>query len=176
MICNTIKARKEILQAVQDISAIYPEGEPFFDALDNFLINTASPTVYKALFELTENRPLVLSGGFGKRVAAGIDSGEFEKRTYILFKGGLRKGNSPEILKTSFTGGLGVVEDEYTFIDDTIYGGNTYYKIKDFLADRGITIKNCVAVYDGCPKVREDVSSIFRYYDHFKNVTPNFAF
>jgi hypothetical protein len=171
---NLSTAQKELLSAVNDITAIYPEGESFFDALDNFIINMASPAIYAELFSMTENKPLILSGGFGKRVAAGIDSGEFPNVPYILFKGGLRKGNEPEIIGIKCP--IGVDAKNCVFIDDTIYGGNTYYKIKEFLLKRGVNILKCVAIYDGCPVEREDVSSIFRYYNYFKNVKPNFEF
>lgn len=171
---NKLYAQKEIMDAVNDISAIYPEGEPFFDELDNFLINVASPKIYSALFELTGNKPLILTGGFGKRIAAGIDSGEFPNNPYILFKGGLRKGNEPEVIKFS----IDTLEDraKYVMIDDTIYAGTTYRKIKDFLKEHDITVNSCIAMYDGCPIKKDDVQSLFRYYDFFKDVKPNFQF
>jgi len=167
-------AESEIIRAVNDITAIYPEGEPFFDAMDDFLINMASRSVYNALFEMAATLPLILTGGFGKRIARGIDSGEFPNRPYILFKGGLRKGNNPEVIKFS----IDEIKDDtkFVFVDDTIYGGNTYFKIKEFLKIADIKVMCCVVVYDGCPHMRQGIFSIFRYYDHFKNVKPNFEF
>lgn len=170
----TTNAQRELLRAVEDITAIYPEGESFFDALDEFIINMASPEIYSALFDMTGLKPLILTGGFGKRIAHGIDNGEFPSRQYILFKGGLRKGNQPEIIKFSID--EFPKDNKFAFIDDTIYAGGTFNKIKDFLKENDIMIDICTVVYDGCPIDRNHVQSIFRYYDYFTNVKPNFEF
>jgi len=167
-------AQRELLRAVEDITAIYPEGESFFDALDEFIINVASPEIYSALFDMTGNKPLILTGGFGKRIAHGIDTGEFPSRPYLLFKGGLRKGNQPEIIKFSID--EFPQDNVFAFIDDTIYAGGTYNKIQDFLKEHDVIINQCTVVYDGCPLSRNHVKSIFRYYDFFTNVKPNFEF
>lgn len=158
-------AQKEIMDAVNDISAICPEGEPFFDKLDDFLINVASQKIYSALFEMIGDKPLILTGGFGKRIAKGIDSGEFPNIPYILFNGGIRKGNKPQVIKSN----IDTLEDcaKYVMIDDTIYAGTTYRAIKEFLAENGFTVNKCIAMYDGCPVKKDDVESLFRYYDYF---------
>jgi len=166
------QAKEEILTAVTEISKTYPGGEAFFDHMDNYLINQASPLVYKTLFTIVGNRTLVLSGGFGKRIADGIDSGEFPKRPYHLFKGGIRSGASPQLIRSRAN-----FNSEAIFMDDTIYGGATYFKIKDFinaLAGKDY-LTSCLAVYDGAPIKRDEVESIFRYYD-YNQVRSNFNF
>ena len=162
-------AQKEILKKVKAILKVHPSGEKFFDALDGQLINEASPAVYRALFKMVPKGSfLVLSGGFGKRVANGIDDGSFPKFSYILYEGGIRSGKNPTVIRTS-----GNLTGNGVFLDDSIYGGATYYKIKEHMKGN---ISFCAVVYDGCPVLREDVKSIFRYYDHFKSSTPNYSF
>ena len=114
---------------------------------------------------------VVLSGGFGRMVAGKIDAGEISYKPYILFKGGIRSGNAPEIIrKTTLHGNRSL------FIDDSIYGGGTYYAIRDFLRkNMKIEMTGCLAVYDGCPIKKDYVKSLFRYYDHYK-ATPNYQF
>ena len=166
------QAKEEIISALNEIIKNHPGGEAFFDHMDDYLINQASPLVYKTIFTIIGNRTLVLSGGFGKRIADGIDSGEFPKRPYHLFKGGIRSGVSPVLIRSRAN-----FEGESVFVDDTIYGGATYFKIKDFinaLAGKNY-LTNCFAVYDGSPVKREEVESIFRYYDYHQ-VKSNFVF
>lgn len=163
---------KEILQKVKRISKTHKGGEEFFDKLDGELVNEASNEMIAHLLEMVPNKYVtVLSGGFGVMVASKIDSGELTHCPYILLKGGIRSGKSPEIIrKTSYHGKRAI------FLDDSIYGGATYQTIKQFLAtELDIKIEKCCVVYDGSPVKKKDIVSIFRYYDHFSS-TPNFSF
>lgn len=146
---------------------IHPSGERFFDTLDGEIIGKASLAMYNALFEFVPyGGTVVLSGGFGKKVADGIDSGKFPQFSYILFQGGIRSGNKPIILREKDPT-VGMV-----FLDDSIYGGATYEAIKKHLDGM---LSSCAVIYDGCPVVKPEIKSLFRYYDHFES-TPNFKF
>ena len=163
---------QQILLKVRKVSKIHPGGEKFFDALDREIIENASDEVIESLLSHVPNKHfIVISGGFGKKMAEKIDSGEISFIPYILFKGGIRSGGSPEIIrKTSFFGKRAI------FLDDSIYGGATYLTIKQFLAkEMKITVKKCAVIYDGCPVKKDDIVSLFRYYDHYKT-TSNFKF
>jgi hypothetical protein len=166
-------AEKEILEKVHEISKTHPGGEEFFDKLDGEIIGNASPTVLAALFELVpSNHSLVLSGGFGKRVAQGIDSGELPRISYVLFKGGIRSGGKPEVIRGRRMPGK--FSKDAIFLDDSIYGGATYEALKE--ATKGlVSLRKCAVIYDGCPVKKTEITSVFRYYDHFK-ATPNFKF
>lgn len=164
---------QQILRKVRKVSKIHPGGEKFFDALDQEIIDNASDEVIEALLSHVPNKYfVVLSGGFGKKMAEKIDSGKISYTPYILFKGGIRSGGSPEIIrKTSLYGKRAI------FLDDSIYGGATYLTIKKFLTkEMKITIEKCAVIYDGCPIKKDDVVSLFRYYDHYKTTTSNFNF
>ncbi len=165
---------REILQKVKAVLAEHPEGEKFFDKLDGEIIRDASPKIIRALFDLVpENYFLVLSGEFGKKVADGINRGDFPDIPYHLFNGGIRKGNKPDLIRSSnnwpidFHRGI--------FLDDSIYGGATYYALVDYFKDKYQTLERAAIIYDGCPIKKPYIASLFRYYDHFDS-TPNYKF
>lgn len=180
------KAKAEILQRVEEISKLHPSGEKFFDALDESLNDSSSLDIFKALVSMIpDNVGIVLSGGFGKQFVALMEDEKLEKREFILFKGGIRKGGGPEILKESVDF---FHKDEAIFLDDSIYGGKTFEILQYFmetysigkycsLGKKGFAIKftECFVIYDGCPIKKTNVHSIFRYYDFFQ-ATPNFKF
>lgn len=165
------KIEKFILDAVHDIVKKHPGGEPFFDALDDFLANKMPMDAYDKIVRMAGTEAtLVMSGGFGVKMMELIDSGQLSCDSYMLFKGGLRKSNNPEMLRQS-----SIISNNVVFLDDTIYGGATYYKIKEYLRSTGVNMMRCIVFYDGCPVKKEYVDSMFRYYNHF-NANPNFKF
>jgi hypothetical protein len=138
---------QQILKKVHKVSKIHKGGEKFFDALDQEIIENASNEVIGALMSHVPNKYfIVLSGGFGKKMAEKIDSKEIPYTPYILLKGGIRSGGSPEIIrKTNFHGKRAI------FLDDSIYGGATYITIKKFLLkEMNINVEKCAVIYDGC--------------------------
>lgn len=167
------KAKSEILEKVHQIQKIHPGGEAFFDALDKEIIETASDEMMLALFSLVpKNHFLVLSGGFGRTLAEKIDNGTLPRLPYHLYNGGIRSGKKPEIIRKSESGKL---LTDAIFLDDSIYGGATYYALKEVYSHSTQRLKSCAVIYDGCPVVKSDIKSVFRYYDHF-SATPNYKF
>jgi hypothetical protein len=167
------KATAEILKLVKEIEKTNPSGEQFFDALDEQLKDVKKRwLITAALRKITKGHTLILSGGFGSKIAYGIDEGYLPDFPYVLFKGGVRKQGGVEILKIS-----GEITKKSTFFDDSIYGGATFFIIRDWLKDgSGLpTPQKCFVIYDGCPENRPAIRSLFRYYDFFQ-VTPNFQF
>jgi hypothetical protein len=167
------KATEEILRLTNEIVKSHPSGEKFFDSLDEQLSDTRNRWLITAgLSLIPKNHTLILSGGFGKTVAELIDSGWLGNRKYVLFRGGIRKGSTPIILRHTKD-----FNKNSTFFDDSIYGGATFYAIKNFI-EKNTSIpspKKCISIYDGCPQRRKEVKSLFRYYDFF-SATPNFQF
>ena len=167
------KAKNEILKVVTNITKTVPGGEKFFDILDEFLCSIdAEWIITAALRSVPRSHTLILSGGMGKRIADGIDSGIFPNRSYVLFKGSVRKTGHVEMIRFS-----GEIQSKSTFFDDSIYGGVTFFKIKEWIETDGRfpAPEFVYAIYDGCPDKRDFVKSMFRYYDFFQ-ATPNFQF
>ena len=168
-----IKAQQEILEKVKEIKKTVSGGVAFFDALDREIIETVSIETILSLFSLVPREHfLVLSGGFGKNVASKIESGELPQLPYYLFNGGIRSGKKPEMIGRKHV--LGKNYSRGILLDDSIYGGATYEALKGIFT--GIQkLGKCAVIYDGCPIRKDDIQSIFRYYDHFQ-ATPNFKF
>ena len=166
-------AQSEILDKVHEIKKTISGGEAFFDALDREIIETASKSMIDALFGLApKNHFLVLSGGFGKKIASGIEAGTLPQIPYYLYNGGIRSGKTPEMIGRKHFIGKNYMEG--IFLDDSIYGGATYEALKNCF--RGIQkLRKCAVIYDGCPIKKAEISAVFRYYDHFK-ATPNYKF
>lgn len=161
------EAASILFEATRHISELHEGGEKYFDAMDEFL-KTAPEIIYEVAFEnFKSDETLVLSGGFGIVIADRIDNGTLPYKPYVLFKGGLRGDNVPEVIRIS-----GIRTGKGVFFDDTIYGGKTYFKIKKSLTH--FNLERCFAIYDGSPFKRENIDSIFRYYDNFE-ATPNFT-
>lgn len=164
-----IMARNELVRVVNDLLGKKMSGEKFFDALDESIKN--SELIIESLIEkVPEHIGLVISGGFGKVVSDLIERGSMPKRPYILYAGGIRSGGSPDVLSNKLSGCTDLI-----FVDDTIYGGKTYRVIKEHLKKSNIEVRSVLVVYDGCPEKRENIESLFRYYDHFESI-PNYKF
>jgi hypothetical protein len=170
---TTQTAQSEILEKVNEIKKTIPGGPAFFDALDKEIIETASPAMITELFGMVpRNHFLVLSGGFGKKIASGIEAGTLPQLPYYLYNGGIRSGKTPEMIGRKHF--IGKNYHEGVFLDDSIYGGATYEALKKCFS--GIQkLKKCAVIYDGCPIKKTDISAVFRYYDHFKAI-PNYKF
>lgn len=158
---------EEIRQLVLYIKKEYPGGEKFFDTFDEKLRINPKSDIYTVLFQhIKENNLLILTGGFGKFMSKNIDNGIFPFRQYILFKGGLRGNNLPEVIKFNFDESSITLEP--LFVDDTIFYGTTFQKIQDHLIKSDIYLSSVLAIYDGWQTKRPYVKSLFRYYDYFK--------
>ena len=175
---NTVELA--ILAQVKKVLETHPGGVEFFDKLDGEIVGNASLEIIQALFEkIPPKHFIVLSGGFGKKIASQIDNGELPRYPYVLFKGGIRSGGNVEMIKSySMPGWSKKTNGEWEgiFLDDSIYGGATYYMIQTWMdnwPDGKLT--KCAVIYDGCPRKKSYVASLFRYYDHF-DATPNHKF
>jgi hypothetical protein len=167
-------ARVQITQKVKEISLVTPGGEKFFDALDKEIIESSSDEMILALFSLVPSGyRLVLSGGFGRKISESIDSGRLPRISYELFEGGIRKGGEVKPIRSRVCGERTC--SSRIFLDDSIYGGKTFYMIQHFYESQQIPLRLCAVIYDGCPVEKPYVKSLYRYYD-FHNVKPNFKF
>lgn len=165
-------AVSQIKRAVDQILIDYPEGEEFFDVLDEFIRKKAGNQLFKYSLKQIGEVIIVLSGGFGYVVADKIDKGILPKVSYILFEGGIRKNGNVKVSRFSIHKEM----NRAVFFDDTIYGGRTFRLIQKWISENtDIEIEKAFIIYDGRPDKLDDVDSVFRYYDFF-NAKPNFIF
>ena len=143
-------------------------GVEFFDKLDD-LIKDEKEMILSLVKMVPENYGITISGGFGNKLKQIIDSGEISI-PYILYKGGIRSGSKPEIIKNNLENC-----NKTIFLDDTIYGGKTYFDIKEHVKKIGVDIESVFVIYDGSPVKRDFIKSFYRYYDHYKSKS-NFNF
>lgn len=170
----TVKeARDEIARKAEEVSKTHPGGESFFDALDKKIIETCSDDIIRVLFGFVpEGAHIVLSGGFGKRVADGIDREIFPGIPYHLYEGGIRNGADAKLLRVKSSRKEPSMR---IFLDDSIYGGLTFRILQKQYKVMSAPLEFCAVIYDGCPVSNPRVKSIYRYYD-FHNPKPNFKF
>lgn len=154
----------------------YIDGTPFFDALDHslgtpiyFEYGLARARAYLA----SQSRPgekwnLVVSGHFGRAFAAWFALPSQRERfadipEMLVLPGSLRHVSSLP---------LGHLHDRiagrrFVFFDDTMYKARTRDLIAREVAAQGGGVEWSFILYDGSAAVRERVSSVYRYFDHY---------
>ena len=171
-------AQEQILERVNTITQTTPSGPAFFDAMDKEIIEKATPEIMNELFKMVpKDYIVVLSGGFGKKIADGIDNQQYPFFTYTLYKGGIRSGGGCELVRCNFVARNrtdGHTPEKAIFLDDSVYGGKTFYILKQYLVKCGIEMNTAAVIYDGYPQERPEIFSVFRYYDFFE-AKPNFS-
>lgn len=187
------RAQLQILEIVKSVSKIAKDGVKFFDLLDERIKESPSYYMLMELFSLVpQDYVLILSGGFGKMIANMIDGHKYSSlnKPYLLYEGGIRSGASVKFIRGTdkYMSSLNFLSDDIDqskikkcfFLDDSIYGGKTFYVLRDYLKSIGITMDEAGIIYDGCPIKKlpgehgESIYSVFRYYD-FYDATPNFS-
>ena len=154
--------KKKILQIVEKVLLTHERGEEFFSEMDRILAFELNVELFSELRKMVpKGYGIVLSGKFGKQFAQAINEHKLEFCPYLLVEGGIRSGASVKLI-----GAYGNLQKNYVFIDDSIFSGTTYNVIKHWIETYyGSTVVKCVVAYDGWPEKRNDVESIFRWYD-----------
>lgn len=157
-------------EKIAEILRQHPEGELFFDALDAMvrgdmnILRTFLNFVYSEL-DYTKEYSLILSGQFGNAVMSIYGVKLFEDFSdVILVEGGLRSGKTPTIFRQNFT------KTKFILLDDSFYSGTTKDAIERSLkmVDSKAEIVKTFVIYDGSKIKKNNLYSMFRYYDHYK--------
>ena len=157
-------------EKIAEILRQHPEGEPFFDALDAIvrgdmdILHTFLDFVYSELGD-TKEYSLILSGQFGNAIMGICGVKLFEDfSSVILVEGGLRSGKTPTIFRQTF------VNTKFVLFDDSFYSGTTKDAIEHALKmiDSQARIVKTFVIYDGSKIKKNNLYSMFRYYDHYK--------
>ena len=158
-------------EKIAEILRQHPEGEPFFDALDAMvrgdmnILHTFLNFVYSEL-EHTREYSLILSGQFGNAIMSIYGVKLFDDFSdVILVEGGLRSGKTPTIFRQTF------INTKFIMLDDSFYSGTTKDVIEHALKmiDSQAKIVKTFVIYDGSKIKKNNLYSMFRYYDHYKS-------
>ena len=143
----------------------YEGGEKFFDALDyqirnndellDLLINIINDIKYDYI---------VVSGHFGSVFKTYCkNTNKWDYTSIIKVSGGLRKEKEVE----DFYKHYDIKNKKIIFLDDTHFSGTTKNKIVDCLKCNNSNYIGTYVIYDGSKIKSDDVTSMYRYYDHF---------
>lgn len=158
-------------EKIAEILRQHPEGEPFFDALDAMvrgdmdILHTFLNFVYSEIGD-TGEYSLILSGQFGNALMGIYGTKLFKDfSSVILVEGGLRSGKTPTIFRQTF------VNTKFIMLDDSFYSGTTKDAIERALKmmDSQAKIVKTFVIYDGSKVKKNNIFSMFRYYDHYKS-------
>ena len=158
-------------EKIAEILRQHPEGEPFFDALDAMvrgdmdILHTFLNFVYSEL-DYTKEYSLILSGQFGNAIMSIYGVKLFDDFSdVILVEGGLRSGKTPTIFRQTF------INTKFIMLDDSFYSGTTKDAIERSLkmVDSQAKIVKTFVIYDGSKVKKNNIFSMFRYYDHYKS-------
>lgn len=156
---------------IAEILKQHEGGEEFFDALDAMvrgdmdILHTFLNFVYSEIGD-TKEYSLILSGQFGNALMGIYGAKLFEDFSdVILVEGGLRSGKTPTIFRQNFT------ETKFILLDDSFYSGTTRDSIERALKmiDSQARIVKTFVIYDGSKVKKNNIFSMFRYYDHYKS-------
>lgn len=156
---------------IAEILKQHEGGEEFFDALDAMvrgdmdILHTFLDFVYSELGD-TKEYSLILSGQFGNALMSIYGTNLFKDFSdVILVEGGLRSGKTPTIFRQNFT------ETKFILLDDSFYSGTTKDAIERALkmVDSQARIVKTFVIYDGSKVKKNNIFSMFRYYDHYKS-------
>lgn len=156
---------------IAEILKQHEGGEEFFDALDAMvrgdmdILHTFLNFVYSEIGD-TGEYSLILSGQFGNALMSIYGAKLFEDfSSVILVEGGLRSGKTPTIFRQTF------VNTKFIMLDDSFYSGTTKDAIERALKmiDSQAKIVKTFVIYDGSKVKKNNIFSMFRYYDHYKS-------
>lgn len=154
---------QELREIVETCSRLHEGGENYFDELDSLVKNdselVSSFINYAVSEERTDN--VIISGEIGTLARKYQDLGIISKHINILtVNGGIRKNGEIHYLSPEKVKGKA-----FLFVDDSFYSGSTAGKVKVAVEDLGGTIVRNYVFYDGNPEKRNDVRSLYRYYE-----------
>ena len=135
-------------------------GEAYFTELDAEIKadeNLLRTFLHQIIIKTKVNN-FVMSGEIGRYYAALFSP---EDINLFLLPGGLRNGKEiPYNIGRIYEG------MEFVFVDDSYYSGKTLNAVKKYMESTGAKIIANYVFYDGSRENKDNVRSIYRYYDH----------
>ena len=147
----------------------YSGGESYFTELDRLIKNDSELLIDFIETTIKESgiKNVVISGEIG-RIYYQLKQNRRLKQDIMLciLPGGLRfehqEDFSPEYCEIEAEG------KDFIFIDDSYYSGKTVRVVQKWMKDHGGKVVKSYVFYDGSYEKRDDVVSLYRYWDHHK--------
>lgn len=149
-----------MMEKVEKCLKTHVGGESYFTELD------AEIKADKDLMKIylhhivieTKTTNFVMSGEIGKCYADLFSTGDIN---LFILPGGLRHGKElPHDVERIYEG------VEFVFVDDSYYSGKTLNTVKKYIESTGAKIIANYVFYDGSRENKDNVKSIYRYYDY----------
>lgn len=149
-----------VFDAVNICLEKYIGGEIFFDELDKMV---------KFDKNILENFIKIVQEKYPHEKYSYIASGQFGPCLHnykfpvdIIVEGGIRKGKNILDISSFVLAGK-----NYIFLDDSYFSGKTAEVIKESIEKNSGIFIGCYVIYDGSQHPIHNVSSIYRYYNHY---------
>lgn len=168
-----MKTKEEFVEKINELLDKYIGGVPFFDELDKtirdqeFHTQLLRPFMYEIFPDPYKEINIIVSGGFGRWALNSIFFNKLGHVRFLIVNGGMRDG-LVEIDNLNYLASR-IKNQDFIFLDDSFYSGNTRDQIKNEIERLGGSFKGTVVAYDGAPKRDPNVYSIYRYYDYHNN-------
>lgn len=140
-------------------------GKVFFEKVDEAIRNEdVVQLLYNKIIKSKNDYSIIITTGkFGIFFSNWINCfGNIFEIVYVV-NGGIREGkpvDSLECFKDDIKG------QKFIIVDDSFYSGRTVDAIKEHVTSLGATYKGTFVVYDGSKEKRDDVKSLYRYYEN----------
>lgn len=147
----------------------YSGGESYFTELDRLIKNDSELLIDFIETTIKESgiKNVVISGEIGRIYYQLKQDRKLTQDIMLcILPGGLRfdyrENFSPEYCEIEAEG------KDFIFVDDSYYSGKTVRAVQRWIKDHGGKVVKSYVFYDGSYEKRDDVVSLYRYWDHHK--------
>jgi len=168
-----LKDTNKIVDVVNDLKKKKSEGgSNFFDRMDEFVrdpknIDMVYHLIDKIRQDFGNNFNLIVTGKFGDWVFNLIKTGKIKINGVVIHvSGSLRSGIKNKTFQIIGGNENRVYNSKFVLLDDSYYSGSTKKEIDKHLQKYNARIIKTYVFYDGGFQKRNDVYSLYRYYDY----------
>lgn len=155
-----VSLEPQMIEKVQKCLETHVGGEAYFNELDAAIKSDENllRSFINRIIEETNCHNFVISGEIGTIYSKLYSHDDIH---LLLLPGGLR--HDKEIPCN-----IGIIYEEmgFVFVDDSYYSGKTLNAVKKYIESTGAKIIANYVFYDGSRENKDNVKSIYRYYDY----------
>ena len=155
-----VNLKPQMIEKVQKCLETHVGGEAYFNELDAAIKSDEEflKSFMNRIIEETNCHNFVMSGEIGSVYFKLCSHDDIH---LLLLPGGLRHGKElPHDDERIYK------EMEFVFVDDSYYSGKTLNTVKKYIESTGAKIIANYVFYDGSRENKDNVKSIYRYYDY----------